>query len=41
MQVGDSVFPMQQLHAAFARLAEGPMGKVLVDVTTGPTTHGQ
>ena len=29
----DSVFPMQQVPAAFARLAEGPMGKVLVDVT--------
>lgn len=28
----DSVFPMQQVPAAFARLAEGPMGKVLVDV---------
>jgi NADPH:quinone reductase len=28
----DSVFPMNQAPAAFARLAEGPMGKVLVDV---------
>ena len=30
----DSVFSMLQVPAAFARLAEGPMGKVLVDVTT-------
>ena len=30
----DSVFPMQQVPSAFERLAEGPMGKVLVDVTT-------
>ena len=30
----DSVFPMQQVPSAFARLAEGPMGKVLVDVST-------
>lgn len=30
----DSVFPMQQAPLAFTRLAEGPMGKVLVDVTT-------
>jgi NADPH2:quinone reductase len=37
----DSVFPMQQVPAAFKRLADGPMGKVLVDVTTGPTTHSQ
>ncbi len=29
----DSVFPMRQVPAAFARLAEGPMGKVLIDVT--------
>ena len=29
----DSVFPMQQVPSAFARLAEGPMGKVLVDIT--------
>jgi NADPH:quinone reductase len=28
----DSVFPMHQVPSAFARLAEGPMGKVLVDV---------
>ena len=28
----DSVFPMHQVPAAFARLAEGPMGKVLVKV---------
>jgi NADPH2:quinone reductase len=28
----DSVFPFQQLREAFARLAEGPLGKVLVDV---------
>lgn len=28
----DSVFPINQVLAAFARLAEGPMGKVLVDV---------
>ena len=30
----DSVFSMQQVPSAFARLAEGPMGKVLVDVRT-------
>ncbi len=30
----DSVFAMHQVPSAFARLAEGPMGKVLVDVTT-------
>ena len=30
----DSVFPMQQVPSAFARLVEGPMGKVLVDVST-------
>lgn len=29
----DSVFPMRQVPAAFARLAQGPMGKVLVKVT--------
>ena len=28
----DSVFQMHQVPAAFARLAEGPLGKVLVDV---------
>jgi NADPH:quinone reductase len=28
----DSVFPMYQVPAAFARLAEGPMGKVLVEM---------
>ena len=28
----DRVFPFDQLPAAFARLAEGPMGKVLVEV---------
>jgi NADPH:quinone reductase len=28
----DSVFPFEQLREAFARLAEGPMGKVLVQV---------
>jgi NADPH2:quinone reductase len=33
----DSVFPMQQVPDAFARLAEGPMGKVLVDVTASST----
>ncbi len=27
----DRVFPFDQLPAAFARLAEGPMGKVLID----------
>jgi NADPH:quinone reductase len=26
----DHVFPFDQLHAAFARLAQGPMGKVLI-----------
>lgn len=26
----DRIFPFDQLHAAFARLAEGPMGKVLL-----------
>lgn len=29
----DSVFPMTSVPEAFARLAEGPMGKVVVDVT--------
>jgi NADPH2:quinone reductase len=28
----DRVFPFDQLPAAFARLAEGPMGKVLLKV---------
>jgi NADPH:quinone reductase-like Zn-dependent oxidoreductase len=28
----DSIFPLEQLPQAFARLAEGPMGKVLVEV---------
>jgi NADPH2:quinone reductase len=28
----DHVFPFDQLHAAFERLAEGPMGKVLIKV---------
>ncbi len=28
----DSVFPLEQLPRAFARLAEGPMGKVLLEV---------
>ncbi len=28
----DSVFPFEQLPQAFARLAEGPMGKVLLKV---------
>ena len=31
----DSVFPFEQLPKAFARLAEGPMGKVLLQVTPG------
>ncbi len=29
----DRVFPFEQLPQAFARLAEGPMGKVLIDVS--------
>jgi len=29
----DRVFPFEEVPAAFARLAEGPMGKVLVRVT--------
>lgn len=29
----DQIFPMQDVHEAFARLGRGPMGKVLVDVT--------
>jgi NADPH:quinone reductase len=29
----DRVFPMEDVQGAFARLHEGPMGKVLVDVT--------
>jgi NADPH2:quinone reductase len=33
----DRVFPFEQLPAAFDRLAEGPMGKVLLAVS-GPTT---
>ncbi len=32
----DSVFPMQRLKEAFARLAEGPLGKVLLEVWTDP-----
>jgi NADPH:quinone reductase len=28
----DSVFPLDQLREAFARLAQGPMGKVLIEV---------
>jgi len=31
----DSVFPFHQLPKAFARLAQGPMGKVLLAVTEG------
>jgi NADPH2:quinone reductase len=31
--VVDSVFPFEQVKAAFARLAQGPLGKVLVRVT--------
>jgi NADPH2:quinone reductase len=31
----DRVFPFEQLPAAFARLAEGPMGKVLLKVRLG------
>ena len=30
--VVDQVFPFEDVKAAFARLAEGPMGKVLVRV---------
>lgn len=30
----DSVFPFEQLSSAFARLAEGPMGKVLIEITS-------
>ncbi|HMZ53088.1 MAG TPA: hypothetical protein PK988_12565, partial [Candidatus Sumerlaeota bacterium] len=30
----DSVFPFAQLPKAFARLAEGPLGKVLLDIRT-------
>jgi NADPH:quinone reductase len=32
----DQVFPLAEVPAAFARLAEGPMGKVLVRINTGP-----
>jgi NADPH:quinone reductase len=32
----DSVFPFERLQEAFARLAQGPMGKVLLKVTAGP-----
>jgi NADPH2:quinone reductase len=32
----DSIFPMDQLPKAFARLAEGPMGKVLLKVKPDP-----
>ena len=28
----DSIFPFEQLPQAFARLAEGPMGKVVLQV---------
>ncbi|RLS30996.1 MAG: zinc-binding alcohol dehydrogenase family protein [Planctomycetota bacterium] len=31
--VVDSVFPLEEVPAAFARLAEGPMGKVIVRMT--------
>ena len=31
----DSVFPFEQIQQAFARLAEGPMGKVLLKVKPG------
>ncbi len=31
----DSVFPFEQLPKAFARLAHGPMGKVLLEVSRG------
>jgi NADPH2:quinone reductase len=34
----DSVFPLEEVPAAFARLAAGPMGKVLVRVGAGTTT---
>ncbi|MDX1930006.1 MAG: zinc-binding alcohol dehydrogenase family protein [Pirellulaceae bacterium] len=30
----DSIFPMQDVPSAFARLAEGPLGKVLVAINT-------
>jgi NADPH2:quinone reductase len=36
--VVDSVFPLEEVPAAFARLAAGPMGKVLVRVGAGTTT---
>lgn len=34
--VVDSVFPMERLKEAFARLAEGPLGKVLLEVWPDP-----
>jgi NADPH2:quinone reductase len=34
----DSVFPLEEVPAAFARLAAGPMGKVLARVGAGTTT---
>ena len=36
----DSVFPFEQLPAAFERLARGPMGKVLLAVGAPPTHPG-
>lgn len=33
----DSVYSMEQVPAAFARLAEGPMGKVLVNIGADPS----
>jgi hypothetical protein len=33
--VVDSIFAFEDVKAAFARLAEGPMGKVLVRIMPG------
>jgi len=32
--VSDGIFPFAEVKAAFARLAQGPMGKVLVRVAS-------
>jgi hypothetical protein len=34
--VVDSVFPFAAVPAAFARLAAGPLGKVVIAVSDGP-----
>ena len=36
----DSVLPFDQLPQAFARLAAGPMGKVIIECAPGTASHG-